>query len=89
MRCKSTLVERNGDDAKIYGTPTIRSVTRPVLLEGPFTGILGDHVGFEAATTANRMDYGVAWNRGVEGGGLMLGDEVKIEITVEAVRAKG
>jgi polyisoprenoid-binding protein YceI len=48
----------------------------------------GDRVGFEASTTVNRLDYGVKWNRAVEGGGAMLGDEVKIEITVEAVRAK-
>jgi polyisoprenoid-binding protein YceI len=36
----------------------------------------------------NRTDYGVKWNRAAEGGGAMLGDEVKIEINVEAVRAK-
>ena len=36
-----------------------------------------------ATTTINRLDYGVKWNRAVEGGGVMLGDEVKIEINVE------
>jgi polyisoprenoid-binding protein YceI len=48
----------------------------------------GDRVGFEATTTVNRVDYGVKWNRAAQGGGAMLGDDVKIEIAVEAVRAK-
>lgn len=88
---RSTGIERTGDDAKIHGILTIRGVSRPVVLDGHFGGLLksaqGDRVGFEATTTVNRLDYGVKWNRAVEGGGAMLGDEVKIEISVEAVRA--
>jgi len=90
---KSTKIERKGDDAKIYGSLTIRGVTKDVVLDGHFNGIQknsqgGDRVGFDAATTINRLDYGVKWNRAAEGGGVMLGDDVKIEINVEAVRAK-
>lgn len=91
---KSTKIERaaGSDDAKVYGNLTIRGVTKPVVLDGHFSGIMkssqGDRVGFEATTTVNRLDYGVKWNRAAEGGGAMLGDEVKIEINVEAVRAK-
>ena len=92
IRFKSTRIERSGDNAKIHGDLTIRGVTKPVVLEGAMTGIMksaqGDRVGFEASTTINRLDYGVKWNRAVEAGGAMLGDEVKIEINVEAVRAK-
>jgi polyisoprenoid-binding protein YceI len=88
----STRIERKGDQAKVYGNLTIRGVTKSVVLDGQFTGLMksaqGDRVGFEASTTVNRLDYGVKWNRAAEGGGAMLGDEVKIEITVEAVRAK-
>ena len=86
----STGIERKGNDAKIHGNLTIRGVTKPVVLDGTFSGLMksaqGDRVGFEASTTVNRMDYGVSWNRAVEGGGAMLGDEVKIEINIEAVR---
>ena len=89
---KSTRIERKGDDAKIYGDLGIRGVTKAVVLDGHFNGMQkaarGDRIGFEAGTTINRLDYGVKWNRAVEGGGVMLGDEVKIEINVEAVRAK-
>jgi polyisoprenoid-binding protein YceI len=85
---RSTRIERTGDDAKVHGNLTIRGVTKPIVLDGHFTGSLGDRVGFEATTTVNRLDYGVKWNRAAEGGGAMLGDEVKIEINVEAVRTK-
>jgi polyisoprenoid-binding protein YceI len=92
IRFQSTRIERNGDSAKIHGNLTLRGVTRPVVLDGTFTGLMkaaqGDRVGFEASTTINRTDYGVKWNRAAEAGGAMLGDDVKIEINVEAVRAK-
>ena len=88
---RSTRIERHGDAAKIYGNLTIRGVTRPVVLDGEFTGLMksaqGDRVGFEASTTIDRTAFGVKWNRAAEGGGAMLGDEVRIEIAVEAVRA--
>jgi polyisoprenoid-binding protein YceI len=90
---KSTRIERKGDDAKIYGTLTMRGISRDVVLDGHFNGIQknsqgADRVGFDASTTINRLDYGVKWNRAAEGGGVMLGDDVKIEINVEAIRAK-
>jgi polyisoprenoid-binding protein YceI len=92
IRFKSTRIERSGNDARIHGNLTLRGVTRPVVLEGSFTGLMkaaqGDRVGFEASTTINRVDYGVTWNRAAEGGGAMLGDEVKVDIAIEAVRAK-
>ncbi len=90
---RSTKVERSGDDAKIYGDLTIRGVTKAVVLDGHYNGIQPgsrlERVGFDATTTINRLDFGVKWNRAVEGGGVMLGDEVKIEINVEAVHQKG
>lgn len=92
IRFHSTRIERSGDSAKIYGDLTIRGITKPVVLDGSLTGIMksaqGDRVGFEASTTINRLDYGVKWNRAAEAGGAMLGDEVRIEINIEAVRAK-
>lgn len=90
---KSTRIERKGDDAKIHGLLTIRGVTKPVVLNGTFLGYSKgaqqERIGFEASTTVNRLDYGVAWNRAVEGGGMTLGDDVKIDINIEAVRRTG
>lgn len=90
---KSIRIERTGDDAKIHGTLTMRGVTKNIVLDGHFNGIQkssqgGDRVGIDATMTLNRLDYGVKWNRAAEGGGVMLGDDVKIEINVEAVRAR-
>jgi len=83
-------MERSGDDGKIYGDLTIRDVTKPVVLTGHFLGLQnnangGQRLGLEASTTVNRLDYGVKRNSAVEAGGMMLGDEVKIEIALEAV----
>ena len=90
---KSTSVVRQGDRARIHGNLTMRGVTRPVILEGRFLGLASfpnnvERVGFEATTTINRLDYGLKWNRLVEGAGMTLGDDVKIEITIEATRKR-
>ena len=87
---RSTRVETGADGAlKVHGNLTIRGVTKPVVLEGRALGVTGApgkrRVGFEAETTINRMDYGVTWNRAAEGGGAVLGDEVRIQLTVAAV----
>jgi polyisoprenoid-binding protein YceI len=60
-----------------------------VVLKGAVLGVMpGEHprAGFEVATTVNRLDYGVVYNRILEGGGSMLGDDVEIRINVEALR---
>lgn len=86
---RSTRVEVQGEQLRVHGDLTIRGVTRPVVLEGEFLGTTRDaqgrqRMGFEAETTINRHDYGVAWNRAVEGSN-MLGDEVRIQVVVAAV----
>ena len=76
---------------KVDGTLTIRGVSKPVTLDvdllgtGP-DGWGGVRSGFEARTKINRQDYGVAWNKVVEGGGTVLSDEVDIVLNVEAIR---
>jgi polyisoprenoid-binding protein YceI len=87
---KSTKIERSGDRLRMTGNLTIRDVTRPVVLEGQLTGTAQERgrtrVGFEASTTINRKDFGLVWNRAVEAGGWLIGDEVKIDISVAAVK---
>ena len=85
----SRSVAQQGDSLTITGDLTMRGVTRPVVLKGTALGVMpGERprAGFEVTTTLNRLDYGVAWNRVLEGGGSMLGDDVEIRINVEAVR---
>lgn len=89
---RSTKVEVIGTSLRITGELTIRGVTRPVVLEGAVLGVnegQRPRAGFEASATINRLDYGVTYNRIVEGGGTLLGDEVKIDIAIEAIRQEG
>jgi len=85
----SRSVAQKGDSLTITGDLTIRGVTKPVVLKGAVLGVMpGERprAGFEVTTTLNRLDYGVAWNRVLEGGGTMLGDDVEIRINIEALR---
>ena len=87
---RSTKIERNGDRLRMTGDLTMRGVTKPVVLEGELTGTAQERgrtrVGFEVSGVINRKDYGLVWNRAVEAGGWLLGDEVKIDISLAAVR---
>ena len=56
-----------------------------LVLEGEFLGEQGNRAGFSATGTLNRLDYGLVWNRIVDGTG-MLGDEVEISVVVALVR---
>jgi len=85
----SRSVAQAGDSLTIAGDLTMRGVTKPVVLKGTVLGVMPGtrpRAGFEVTTTLNRLDYGVSWNRVLEGGGTMLGDDVEIRINVEAVR---
>jgi polyisoprenoid-binding protein YceI len=93
MTFVSTKVEKAGPDKlKVTGNLTIKGVTRPVILnvEGP-TGEIkspqGDFKrGASAAATINRQDFGVSWNKKLDGGGVVVADEVFITIDTELVK---
>jgi polyisoprenoid-binding protein YceI len=70
-------------------------VTKKVALDAVLVGMgevsiggqsMGVRAGFEATTKINRKDWGIVWNRALDKGGTLLGDEVEIELHVEAVR---
>ena len=87
---KSRSVVKQGNQLRITGDLTMHGVTKPVVLTGEYAGAFKDPWGkgrtaFTATTTINRQDFGVAYNKAVETG-TMLGDDVTIEISVEAVR---
>jgi polyisoprenoid-binding protein YceI len=87
----STRIEKRGDDYVCIGTLTIRGVSREVAIPFRILGVVRDQrgntrLGVEAGLTINRLDYGVSWSRALEGGGLVVGNEVKIELNVQAIR---
>ena len=89
---KSKSVEKKGDGFVAHGTLTIRNVPKDVdlafTLSGPVDGGRGKMMGAEAGLTINRQDYGVAWTRSMAGGELVVANDVRIEINVEAKQAK-
>jgi polyisoprenoid-binding protein YceI len=75
----------------VDGELTVRDVTRPVTLDVEFEGGIADPWGnvraaFSATATIDREDFGLTWNQALEGGGVLVGKKVAIEIEAEAVR---
>ena len=89
---KSTRVERTGEDtAKLYGDLTIRDITRPVVLEVNYLGQAKSpwgtlSAGFTGRTKINRKDWGLTWNQALETGGVLVGEDITLEIELELVK---
>lgn len=87
----STKVVKTADNQlSVEGTLTMRGVTKPVTLAVTFLGsgpgFNGEmRAGFDASTRINRKDYGILWNKTLDQGGTMLGDDVDIKIGIEGV----
>jgi polyisoprenoid-binding protein YceI len=93
MTFSSTKVERAGaDKLKVTGNLTIKGVTKQVVLavEGPSGEIKSPQGvakrGASATAAINRQDFGVSWNRTLDAGGVLVGDEVQIFIDAELDR---
>jgi len=81
-------IDKATNKGKILGNLTMHGVTKPVVLDAQFLGAATDpwgnrKAGFAATTTINRKDFGLGWNKALESGGLLVGDEVTIRINVE------
>ena len=92
MTFKSTRVERKGKDSYVlHGDFTLKGVTRPLAIPFTVTGAIKDprgntRFGVAAQTTINRRDYGITWGSALQGGGLDVGNEVTIDLQLEAVQ---
>lgn len=92
MAFKSTRVEQTGPEtAKLYGDLTIRGVSRPAVLDVVFNGSSKSpwgttSFGFNAHAVINRKDWGLTWNVALETGGVLVGDEINIDIELELVK---
>ena len=92
IRFRSTGVELlGGTKLKVTGDLTILDVTRPVVLDTEFEGVIAkDPWGktravFSAETEINREDWGMTWNVALEAGGWLVSKDVRLEIEVETV----
>ena len=88
---RSTAISQTAKDQyAVIGTLSMRGVERPVTLHARAAGDGIDpfgnrRAGASAQTTLNRKDFGLEWNRALESGGFLVGDEVEINLEIEAV----
>ena len=89
---RSKQVTKDGDGWQVKGDLTIHGVTREVTLavEGPTPEVKdpwgGYRIGATAETKIHRKDFGLTYNMALEAGGVVVGDDVKITIEIEAMR---
>jgi polyisoprenoid-binding protein YceI len=88
---KSKRVTKRGSDTyDLVGDLTMHGVTKEITLPVTHLGAGKDpwgrdKIGFETEITLNRKDFGLAWNAALEAGGFLIGDEVKVSISIQGV----
>jgi len=80
------------DEYSLHGDMTIRDQTHEMVFDVSYHGDIanplgGRSAGFTANGSLGRQDFGLVWNLGLEGGGLIVGDEIKVEIDIELALA--
>jgi polyisoprenoid-binding protein YceI len=86
------LEPRGKSEYRIVGDLTIRGVTKEVALDGDVSGPVtdpwgGTRLGLSASGKVNRKEFGLVWNAALETGGVLVGDDVKMSIETELVKA--
>ena len=89
----TAITAAGGSDYQVAGNLTMRGVTKGIVIPVTFLGTAVDpwgneKVAFEGEVTINRKDYGLNWNAALEAGGFLVGDDVKISLTIQAAAAK-
>jgi polyisoprenoid-binding protein YceI len=87
----SSLKMINGKTYELKGNLTMHGVTKPVVFQLIFNGVVKDpyglqRAGFKAKTTVKRTDYGLIWNKTLEAGGVILSDDVDVVVNIELTK---
>jgi polyisoprenoid-binding protein YceI len=93
MIYKMKSYRKTGDGYTAIGDFTLHSVTKEITLVGNFNGVNKDpwgntRAGFTAEGKINRKDFGINWNKALDNGGVIVGNEVLIKLDVECIKAK-
>lgn len=93
MTFKMKSYKSAGDGYTALGDLTLHGVTREITLVGTFNGVTKDpwgnqRAGFNAEGKLNRKDFGMVWNKTLDSGGLVVGDEVQIRLDIECIKTK-
>jgi polyisoprenoid-binding protein YceI len=88
----SKVTKKQDDQFTVEGTLTIRNTAKVLAVPVTFLGAAKDpwgnaRVGFEGEITVNRKDFGLNWNAALETGGFLVGDDVKISVSLQAIAA--
>jgi len=86
----TSVTDVTGESAKLNGNLTIHGVEKPVVFDLTINGAGKDPWGnmrasFSASTKINRKDFGLTWNKALESGQLLVGDEITITLEVEGL----
>jgi polyisoprenoid-binding protein YceI len=92
MTLVSTGIDKKGSDYALHTNLTINGITKAVDFDLEFDGVSkdpwgGTRAGFSAEAEVNRKDWGLEWNVALETGGVLVGEKVKIQLEIEAIRA--
>jgi polyisoprenoid-binding protein YceI len=91
---RSTSIVPKGQGVfEVTGDLTMRGITRQVVIPISYLGMATDpwgnqKIAFEGELTLNRKDYGLNWNAALETGGFLVGDEVKVSLSIQAAAGK-
>jgi polyisoprenoid-binding protein YceI len=93
FKSTSIVATKKKDVFDVTGDLTMRGVTKHVTIPVEFGGFGKDpwgneRAGFSLTTVVNRKDYGINWNKALDNGGFLLSDDVTINVTLEAQKAK-
>jgi polyisoprenoid-binding protein YceI len=93
MTFKMKSYKKTAESFTMVGDFTLRGVTKDVTLTGHYNGATKDpwgntRAGFSAEGKLNRKDFGMVWNKSLDSGGLVVGDEVQIRLDIECIKAK-
>ena len=90
---KMKSCKKTAEGYTAVGDVTLRGVTKEITLVGQYNGATKDplgntRAGFSAEGKLNRKDFGMVWNKTLDSGGLVVGDEVQIRLDIECIKAK-
>ena len=93
LNFKSTKIEGNGSEYEITGDLTIKGITKPIKLNAEFSGLMTDpwgntKVGLNLDGKINRKDFGLTYNAALETGGVLVGEDVKLNAEIQLVEQK-
>lgn len=89
---KTKKIEKRGDQFVATGDLTMKGVTKEVQIPFSITAPIKDpfgagmRIGLKGSMVINRKDYGISWNKVMDSGGVMLGDEVTVQLSAEALQ---